>query len=79
MDLLHSHMRPLNAVEIQHLNTLTYIWLGKTTKVRFTCLIRLLILIGHLHIQVWSIEESLSITTFRCDLAIATHTRKMHK
>jgi hypothetical protein len=27
----------------------------------------------------WSLEESLSITTGRCDLAIATHARKMHK
>ena len=26
-----------------------------------------------------SLEESLSITTGRCDLAIATHARKMHK
>jgi hypothetical protein len=26
-----------------------------------------------------SLEESLSITTSRCDLAIATHARKMHK
>jgi hypothetical protein len=25
------------------------------------------------------VEESLSITTGRCDLAIATHARKMHK
>ena len=25
------------------------------------------------------LEESLSITTLRCDLAIATHARKMHK
>ena len=25
-----------------------------------------------------SLEESLSITTLRCDLAIATHARKMH-
>jgi hypothetical protein len=26
-----------------------------------------------------TLEESLSITTGRCDLAIATHARKMHK
>ena len=26
-----------------------------------------------------ALEESLSITTLRCDLAIATHARKMHK
>jgi hypothetical protein len=26
-----------------------------------------------------ALEESLSITTGRCDLAIATHARKMHK
>jgi hypothetical protein len=26
-----------------------------------------------------SLEKSLSITTARCDLAIATHARKMHK
>ena len=26
-----------------------------------------------------TLEESLSITTLRCDLAIATHARKMHK
>jgi hypothetical protein len=26
-----------------------------------------------------SLEESLSTTTSRCDLAIATHARKMHK
>jgi hypothetical protein len=26
-----------------------------------------------------TLEESLSITTSRCDLAIATHARKMHK
>ena len=26
-----------------------------------------------------TLEESLSITTIRCDLAIATHARKMHK
>jgi hypothetical protein len=26
-----------------------------------------------------SLEESLSITTGRCELAIATHARKMHK
>jgi hypothetical protein len=26
-----------------------------------------------------SLEESLSITTGRCDLAIVTHDRKMHK
>jgi len=26
-----------------------------------------------------SLEESLSITTGRCDLAIATHAKKMHK
>jgi hypothetical protein len=26
-----------------------------------------------------ALEESLSITTGRCDLAIATHPRKMHK
>ena len=26
-----------------------------------------------------SLEESLSITTLCCDLAIATHARKMHK
>jgi hypothetical protein len=30
--------------------------------------------VGHV-----SLEESLSITTGRCDLAIATHARKMHK
>ena len=29
--------------------------------------------------KVWSLEESLSITTGRCDLAIATHARKLHK
>jgi len=29
--------------------------------------------------QPFSLEESLSITTGRCDLAIATHARKMHK
>jgi hypothetical protein len=30
--------------------------------------------------QGWhALEESLSITTGRCDLAIATHARKMHK
>jgi hypothetical protein len=28
---------------------------------------------------VFALEESLSITTGRCDLAIATHARKMHK
>jgi hypothetical protein len=27
----------------------------------------------------YTLEESLSITTGRCDLAIATHARKMHK
>ena len=26
-----------------------------------------------------SLEESLSITTLHCDLAVATHARKMHK
>ena len=29
--------------------------------------------------QILSLEENLSITTLRCDLAIATHARKMHK
>ena len=28
---------------------------------------------------VLTLEESLSITTIRCDLAIATHARKMHR
>ena len=28
---------------------------------------------------VHALEESLSITTLRCDLAIATHARKVHK
>jgi hypothetical protein len=31
-----------------------------------------------LAVQVETLEESLSITTGRCDLAIATHARKMH-
>ena len=30
-------------------------------------------------IQLHPLEGSLSITTLRCDLAIATHARKMHK
>jgi hypothetical protein len=41
--------------------------------------------VGHINFQstlknlVETLEESLSITTGRCDLAIATHARKMHK
>ena len=31
------------------------------------------------HQRSMSLEESLSITTGRCNLAIATHARKMHK
>ena len=38
---------------------------------------------NHLSDWLWvpllSLEESLSITTGRCDLGIATHARKMHK
>jgi hypothetical protein len=30
-------------------------------------------------LKMYPLEESLSITTGRCDLAIATHARKMHK
>ena len=30
-------------------------------------------------LQILPLEESLSITTIRCDLVIATHARKMHK
>jgi hypothetical protein len=30
-------------------------------------------------VSIDTLEESLSITTGRCDLAIATHARKMHK
>ena len=46
------------------------------------------VLVGSLHEDLgedlgsWihvTLEESLSITTLRCDLAIATHARKMHK
>jgi hypothetical protein len=32
-----------------------------------------------MHIMLFALEESLSITTGRCDLAIATRARKMHK
>ena len=35
--------------------------------------------LGLLLLGLIALEESLSITTARCDLAIATHTRKMHK
>ena len=36
-------------------------------------------LILNLEVCVVTLEESLSITTVRCDLATATHARKMHK
>ena len=32
-----------------------------------------------IHTNRTTLEESLSITILRCDLAIATHARKMHK
>ena len=35
--------------------------------------------LGLLLLGLIALEESLSITTARCDLAIATHARKMHK
>jgi hypothetical protein len=31
------------------------------------------------NMNIVALEESLSITTGRCDLAIVTHARKMHK
>jgi hypothetical protein len=34
---------------------------------------------GLISSNVHALEESLSVTTGRCDLAIATHARKMHK
>jgi hypothetical protein len=35
--------------------------------------------LAYVQIEVVALEESLSITTGRCDLAIVTHARKMHK
>ena len=43
-----------------------------------TCVDFIMIFLGPLNWQL-ALEESLSITTGRCDLAIATHARKMHK